>query len=652
VTLMLFELPEPIAPSLVAVGFFVLILPWLSRENALARVALVAVTLILTWRYLFWRVTETIPEFGLSADWLCGITFVGAEILTGLGATITWITLSRSSSRSEVVTANRPWLMQRRPPVDVLICSYNEDRTILERTIIGAMAMDYPNFKVWILDDGRRAWLKELCSQKGCQYLTRPDNFHAKAGNINNALKHLAGLERPPEFIAVLDADFVPFVNFLSRALCLFKDSTVGIVQTPQHFFNPDPIQSNLAISEVFPDEQRFFFDIIMPSKDAWGLAFCCGTSSIIRFSAIQEIGGFPTDSVTEDFLLTIRLRERGYQTVYLNEKLTVGLAPEGLKEYATQRTRWCLGLVQICRGRSGPFRLRNGLPLSLRIGLIEAFLYWGASFSFRMMCYFAPVAYFLFHIRMVHASLGDAVAHFAPMLVAQVAITTWLGGGRMLPIIADIYQLLIAPEIMTIVAYAVIKPGQHEFKVTAKGIQHEGLNVQWGLLGRFLAMASITILGVAKVFIFDSKDLIEEGGAISLFWSWYNLAVLMLCCFVCLEQPRRRVDERFSTNERALIRIAGSLRAYDIKDISVSGLCLTGQIPDLVGSPVTVMVGRFEVPAVIARKGPDEFAISMVGDEAREAMTRRVYSERYGKPLKHIRPSQVLAGIVNRIIR
>src|SRR6202011_610358 len=104
------------------------------------------------------------------------------------------------------------------------------------------------------------------------------------------------------------------------------------------------------------------------------------------------------------------------YQTVYLNEKLSVGLAPEGLEEYATQRTGLCLGLVLICRGRSGPFRLGNGLPLSFRISLIETFLYWGASFTFRMLCYFAPAAYFLFHIRIVQAGLADAVAHFAPM--------------------------------------------------------------------------------------------------------------------------------------------------------------------------------------------------------------------------------------------
>ena len=92
----------------------------------------------------------------------------------------------------------------------MLICSYNEERTILERTIVGAQAMDYPNFRVWMLDDSRRDWLKELCARLGCQYVCRPDNRDAKAGNINHALKRLAALPDPPEFVSILDADFVP----------------------------------------------------------------------------------------------------------------------------------------------------------------------------------------------------------------------------------------------------------------------------------------------------------------------------------------------------------------------------------------------------------------------------------------------------------
>jgi cellulose synthase (UDP-forming) len=643
---------EQIAPALMAAGLLSLFLPWASRENPWVRGTLVAISLILTWNYLLWRITQTLPPFGFTVNWLCGAAFLSAELLTGIGATITWILLSRSSSRSPTVAANMPWLIETRPLVDVLICTYNEDRAILERTIIGAMGMNYPNFRVWVLDDGRRDWLSDLCAQKGCRYLTRPDNSHAKAGNINHAVRHLAALSSPPDFIAVLDADFVPFSNFVSRGLCLFKETAVGIVQTPQHFFNSDPIQNNLAISEVLPDEQRFFFDIIMPSKDAWELAFCCGTSSIIRFSALREIGGFPTDSVTEDFLLTVRLRERGYKTLYLNEKLSAGLAPEGINEYAVQRTRWCLGLVQICRGRSGPFRLGNGLPILFRISLIETFLYWGASFLFRMWCMLAPALYFLFNIRMVQADLSDAIAHFAPMVITQVAITTWLGGGRMLPLIADVYQMLIAPEIITVVALTVMRPGGHKFKVTAKGIHYASLNVHWRLLFRFLVLASITILGLAKVFAFDHADLIEDGGALNLFWAWYNLLVLTICCLVCIEQPRRRLDERFSTKERVLIKIGDQARVYEVTDVSASGMRLAGEISDPVGTPANVILGRIESPVVIARKGANDFAVSFIGDGAREAMTRRVYSDQYGKPLDEIYPSRVLRRILHRLVR
>ena len=643
---------ESIAPALIAAGLLCLFLPWANRDNPWARAALIAVALILTWNYLLWRITQTLPQTGSAWDLFFGTGFLCAELLTGIGGSITWLFLSRSSSRSATVDANIPWLMQSQPLVDVLICTYNEDKAILERTIIGAMGMNYPNFRVWVLDDGRRDWLADLCAEKGCHYLTRPDNAHAKAGNINHAIQFLAKLVSPPDFIAVLDADFVPFSNFVSRALCLFKDPSTGIVQTPQHFFNPDPIQSNLAITEVFPDEQRFFFDNIMPAKDAWELAFCCGTSSVIRFSALLEIGGFPTDSVTEDFLLTVRLRERGYKTLYLNEKLSVGLAPEGINEYATQRTRWCLGLVQICRGPSGPFRFGNGLPLAFRISLIETFLYWGASFLFRMFCMLAPALFFLFDIRMVQADLSDAVAHFAPMVITQIAITTWLGGGRMLPIIADVYQMLIAPEIILVVAFALIQPRGHKFKVTPKGIHSSGLHIHWRLLRRFLVLASLTVLGLIRVFVFDHSDLVEDGGALNLFWAWYNLLVLTICCLVCIEQPRRRFDERFATSEKALIKIGTQARAYEVKDISASGMRLAGAIADPIGSPVTVIMDGIESPAVIARNGASEFAVSFIGDEAREAMTRRVYSERYGKPIEKVDPSLVLAGILQRLAR
>ncbi|MFW8643997.1 glycosyltransferase [Rhizobium beringeri] len=134
-------------------------------------------------------------------------------------------------------------------------------------------------------------WLKAYCEEKGAIHVTRPDNSHAKAGNMNNGLKVSSG-----DFIAIFDADFVPYGHFLRRTLPFFSDATIGIVQTPQHFFNTDPVQTNLGLENIWPDEQRLFFDEIAPSRDIWDVSFCCGSCSIARRKAIDEIGGFQRD--------------------------------------------------------------------------------------------------------------------------------------------------------------------------------------------------------------------------------------------------------------------------------------------------------------------------------------------------------------------
>jgi cellulose synthase (UDP-forming) len=221
-----------------------------------------------------------------------------------------------------------------------------------------------------------------------------------------------------------------------------------------------------------------------------------------------------------------------------------------------------------------------------------------------------------------------------------------------MLPLISDVYQMLIAPEIIKVVAFTLMRPHGHKFNVTAKGIHNAGLNIQWRLLLRFVALAVITIIGLARVFVFDNSDLIEDGGALNVFWAWYNLLVLTICCLVCIEQPRRRLDERFAAREKAIVRIRDDVRLCDVMDLSASGIRLAGAISDPVGSAANVIMHDFESSAVVARKGANEFALSLIGDEAREAMTRRVYSERYGKPLDQISASEVFAGILQRLAR
>ncbi len=565
---------ESLVPGFLVLGLGWVVLPWLSADSQRARTAMVAVMIVLMWRYLLWRWIATLPPIGLSLDFAVGVIFVVIETMVMAGSTISLVFLTRTTDRSTEVDQHQAWLKARTPQplVDVFICTYNEEEAILERTIVGACSLDYPRHRVWVLDDGRRPWLADLAARLGARYLTRPDNSHAKAGNINHGLQHVAALPEPPDYISILDADFVPAPSFLKRALSLFHADDVGIVQTPQHFINPDPLQSNLSIARVWPDEQRYFFDVVMAAKDAWGASFCCGTSSVIRFDILQQIGGFPTESVTEDYLVTLKMKAQGFRTVYLNERLSLGLAPEGLKEYVTQRSRWALGFVQICRGDLGPFRRNNGLTLLDRVSLVETFLYWSASYSFRLLGIIVPILYWLFNILAVQADVVDTLAYYLPYFISQIVIMGWMAKGRVMPVMSDVTQLLAASQIVRAVVHGIIKPRGHKFQVTAKGGDRSKRFVQWPLLRVFLGFLALTLAGVIWAFLFEDGSKLRDSSALCLFWSWYNIVILTIACVVCVEQPRLRASERLSAGEIAMLDVDGRAYVTRVIDVSLGG--------------------------------------------------------------------------------
>jgi cellulose synthase (UDP-forming) len=646
---------DALVPGLIVILASAAILPWLDRKRELWRTLVVIVCLAVMWRYLSWRIYQTLPPAELSADFALGLLFLSVEFLSATGATISLIVLTRTRSRTQEADRDAEWLngLPHRPLVDVLICTYNEDETILERTIVGAQALDYDHYRLWVCDDGRRPWLRVLCARLQCGYITRDDNAHAKAGNINNALRHLASLPERPEFIAILDADFVVRPTFLKRVVALMRDGRVGVVQTPQVFFNPDPIQSNLAIAHLWPDEQRYFFDVLMPSKDAWGMAFCCGTSSLIRSAPLYAMGGFPTDSVTEDYLLTLRFKEAGFGTVYLNEELSVGLAPEGLREYVVQRSRWCLGFMQIVRGASGPLSLKNSLSLLDRVMLIETFLHWSMAFTFRLLCILVPIMYLLFDIQAVYAHPTDVISYVLPFLAAHTALVSWLTRGRVVPILYDVNQLLVATEIVRSVVVGLTRPTGHKFRVTAKGGDRRLKLIQWPLLRIFLGLVTLTVAGIVWTYIVNSSRPLADATAIALFWSWYNLIILILACVIAVEEPQRRSSVRFQSDDSFEIVASGQRARFRLSDISVGGVGLLGQSPCPLGDAVIVSIDRVPVQGAVVRVSPNTFGVRFLhNNETRAHLIRHLFSGRYRQAVDKVQIGEVAFGILSRLWR
>jgi cellulose synthase (UDP-forming) len=273
----------------------------------------------------------------------------------------------------------------------------------------------------------------------------------------------------------------------------------------------------------------------------------------MMRWPALESIGGFPTDSVTEDFLITLRLQENGWRTVYLNEPLTEGLAPEGVAEYIVQRARWCLGLIQIVRGRSGPL-FRNRLRLIDRLGLIDSFLFWSTTYVFRLACLLVPLLYWYAGITAVNASVPSVLEYFGPFYIFSLAALRWVSVGHG----ADPAGCQPDSGRHRNREGRLGGPDQaegHAFKVTAKGGDRAQTVVQWPLLR---PLAIIFILTLAGIFFTSATDIqfdrdAGDGVWVVLFWTLYNLLVLGVAMAVCIEVPcQDRAGDRAGANDAA----------------------------------------------------------------------------------------------------
>ncbi|SCY91818.1 glycosyltransferase [Paracoccus tibetensis] len=639
------------AHLLLALGVGLTLSSWVDVRNNLHRALLLIVTFLLAMRYIWWRGTETLAPAGWTLDMLASWSLFGFELLAMVGTVSSYVIMSRIKLRSDEADAHAGWWGETEPRVAILIATYNEEQDVLERTIVGARALGHRNKEVLILDDSRRDWLRDYCAAQGVRYMRRPDNKGSKAGNINHCLDRLAEDPVPPDFVAVLDADFVPHRGFISRCLALFHDPKVGLVQTPQHFFNADPIQHNLGISHSYPDEQRFFFDHMQPSRDGWGIAFCCGTSSVCRWTALRDIGGLPTESVTEDFMLTLDLQDKGWASVYLSEPLTEGLAPEGLKEYVTQRARWCLGLMQIARSRLGPLS-KNNLRLRDRWSVADSVLFWTTSFPFRIAVVVYPLLYWYFGTIVVDAQLAEVLSIFGTFFLWSQMVQRVLMPGMVVPILHDVGQLIGAIPISRAAFTGLFKPKGHPFSVTAKGGDRTRITVQWRMMAPFTVLLALTIVGLLLGIFVDRFAYHDAGDGkwVVLFWTIYNVFVLSMTVLACVELPRR---ERHIADrpDRAIFVTEGDIRRHWITTLTMDEARLRGRTYPVGTQGKLRLRDAGDIAVEVIAPTVDGIRVRLLPTvEQREALLVRFYAEGAAPGTARAQLGGLIAGLSRRL--
>jgi len=571
--------------SLVVTGIWLMVI-FAAVVSKQRKVALMLSGLLYV-RYMVWRVTETIPT---DETWslVAGIVLWGAElygtIQFGFFAFQTWHGFHTTPKPDKVEPLS----------VDMFVCVVQEPIELLRQTVYGClMQRGRYSITVHILDDGKRESVRLLAEELGCRYHTRTNTpQHAKAGNINAALPRTSG-----DVIAIFDVDHVPTENFVQETLPHFSDPKVAMVQTSQHFYNPDIFQSGL--SRKIQNEQELFFSVLQPGRNAHNSAFFAGSGGLVRRSALLEIGGFMTQTITEDIHTSMELHSRGWKSVHVNQPLSAGLMPETFHGYVKQRKRWAIGCMQVFFG-DNPL-LKRGLTWQQRIDYLGSMFYFMFGFP-RMIGLVAPLTMLLFGITPVATDLWHLVIQFGAVYLALIA-TMHLSVARMRnPFASDIYEVAMAPSLCRAALSICFPRKERVFEVTPKGEQQDHGASMWAPTYPLMVLACLLGLGIILgAFELQSGDY-HLGVPYAMVWATINLGMVLAALWTA--QPTEHRRGAFRHVRQGLHNIPALIGAEygKVYDLSMTGaaITLTSMSPKfLVGKRVPVAFNDEDVGIV-----------------------------------------------------
>ncbi|PYE12703.1 UDP-forming cellulose synthase catalytic subunit [Paraburkholderia silvatlantica] len=570
----------------------------------LATMLMVMLSILMTGRYVWWRSTQTL-HLSSPAEAVVGYILYAAELYTWIVLIFGYVQTAWPLRRKPQPLPDDPadW-----PTVDLYIPTYNEPLSVVRPTVFAASSIDWPRDKlrVYILDDGTRDEFRRFAEEAGVGYIVRTEHTHAKAGNINHAMPLTQG-----EYIAIFDCDHIPTRSFLQTTVGVFlADKKCAMVQTPHHFFSPDPFERNFDTFHRVPNEGSLFYGLIQDGNDFWDATFFCGSCAVIKRSALEHIGGIATETVTEDAHTSLRLHRHGYTSAYLRTVQAAGLATDSLADHIGQRIRWARGMTQIFRV-DNPW-IGKGLSFFQRMCYSNAMLHFFYGFP-RLIFLVMPGAYLYFGLHVINTPAPVILAYVVPYLVIAAIANSRIQGRYRHSFWAEAYESVLAWYIVLPTTMALINPKLGKFNVTSKGghIEHEYLD--WTISKPYLVLLAINVCsvlaGIGRLTIWRSEE--PATVFMNLFWAGVNLTILGLALGVAKEAKQVRVAHRIPLRVPAMLTLPdGRTLACKTENYSMGGLGL--MLPaDAVaklepGERINVTLARgvleHDFPAVVAR--------------------------------------------------
>lgn len=598
-----------VAALLIAVGRFALQLEEQKpgkKTSEYLHLFLILLSLVATFRYLYYRVNYTL-NFD---DWLNGtfsFLLFAAELYAICTLVLAYFQTIKIKDRTPVDLSLYP--QEQWPTVDIYIPTYNEDVEIVRKTTLCALAIEYPADKkrVYVLDDGRaekykarREKLRQMCEELGATMLTRDNNDHAKAGNINTAFKRTEG-----DLVLILDCDHMPVKQFLMDTVGFFFNPNVAFVQTPHWFYNPDPFERNLLTGGKIPVGNELFYKVLQKGNDFWNAAFFCGSAAVIRKDYALQVGGIATETVTEDCHTAFRLHSLGYESVYYDKIMVAGLAPEKFSSYVGQQVRWARGMAQILRIENPLINPKLNLTIPQRLCYFSATSHFFYGFP-RLMYAIAPPLFLLFGINSVKGLGLETLFYALPHIILSMQTNHIPYKHVRFSFWNEIFEFAMSFQAGIVTLLALINPKLGSFNVTDKGLSVTKRSFDFDSV-RYLviiaAIAAASLLAVPFWLWLSPED--TQAVLINVFWNIFQLFLLLAACLVAFEQPQLRRAHRLPRKLTAVVHSGNQSWTGQTVDVSESGTqILLDEWPNI----------------------PDEVKVELVGDYgARALMNGRV---------------------------
>jgi len=570
-----------------------------SSDSYLITLALMITSVFCTCRYGYWRISQTVHFFEDPAvhsgllDAFFVVLLLVAEVYAFAILFLGYFQTIWPLRRAPVALpdATEDW-----PHVDVVIPTFNEPLSVVRYTALGALNIDWPAEKlhIYILDDGRRKEFEEFAFEAGIGYRTRPNNEHAKAGNINTALQTMSS-----PYVAIFDCDHVPTRSFLQMTMGWFlRDQKLGMLQTPHHFYSPDPFERNLGQFHIIPNEGELFYGVVQDGNDFWNATFFCGSCAVLRRSALDDAGGIAVETVTEDAHTSLRMQMNGWSTAYINIPQAAGLATERLAAHVGQRIRWARGMIQILRTDNPIFA--PGLKFAQRLCYFNAMAHFLYAVP-RLIFLSAPLIFLLFNHTNIPGYWAAILAYALPHLTLSNVTNSRIQGEHRHSFWNEIYETVLSPYILLPTMMALINPKLGKFNVTAKGGVVRRTFFDTRIAQPFLIMLVFNILGllaaIPRFFIWDR----DRPGTVlmNVLWCVFNIILLGVCTAVAREMRQVRTTVRVNFVTPLTVHMEdGSEIAGETIDMSSGGtsIRLLEALDLMPGTPVGL---KFPPPAV-----------------------------------------------------